>query len=489
MKNEEKKTIAVARGDGIGPEIMDSVISIFDGLGVPIEYKYIEMGRDVFLDGHKLGMTSEAKDTVENLGILFKGPMETPKGGGNKSINVTARKLWSTFANCRRFKYLPGVETIFSKGNVFVDLTIIRENLEDTYGGVEHLITQDLGISRRFISAPGSYQVHKYAFEYARQQGLKSVVCGHKANIMKITDGMFLEVFYEVAKDYPEIKASDVIVDDLCMKLVTIPDQYQVVVLPNLQGDIVSDLCAGLVGGLGFAPSTNIGNNIAIFEAVHGTAPDKIGKNVANPTALLMSGLMMLNFLGMNSYAQKIELALLDTLKDKIHTGDINISDNPVSTTEYASAILERALKINDNDSRLQSIEKTEIALGGAKNNTKEPVLLKHRSVESKCIGVDVFIESDMSPEKLGSSVNAILKEEGKSFTLEVISNRGTAVYPNYSQYTECVNSYVLRFLSSDDIEESTALELSLFLSKHYKILSIEMLKEYKDDKSGFSVI
>ncbi|HVY75475.1 MAG TPA: isocitrate/isopropylmalate family dehydrogenase, partial [Puia sp.] len=281
--------IAVAKGDGIGPEIMDAVLSIFNANRVPIEYSIVEMGKWVFDKGFSNGMTPEAQHTIEELGILFKGPMETPKGKGVKSINVTARKTWNTYANKRVFQSLHGVETVFSKAGIYIDITIVRENIEDTYGGIEHLPTHDVALSRRFITRPGSLQVIKYAFEMAKKNGARRITCGHKANIMKLTDGLFLECFQEVAKQYPELKSDDIIVDDLAMKLVVKPQDFDVVVLTNLQGDIISDLCAGLVGGLGFAPSANIGDHISIFEAVHGTAPDIAGKNIANPTALLLS--------------------------------------------------------------------------------------------------------------------------------------------------------------------------------------------------------
>src|SRR5437868_4029476 len=256
------------------------------------------------------GMTPEAQKTIEELGILFKGPMETPKGKGVKSINVTARKTWNTYANKRVFQTLHGVETVFSRAGINIDLTIVRENIEDTYGGIEHMLTHDVALSRRFITRPGSLQLIRYAFLMARQKNGKRITCGHKANIMKLTDGLFLDCFYEVAKEYPELKADDKIVDDLAMKLVVRPDEFDVVVLTNLQGDIISDLCAGLVGGLGFAPSANIGDHIAIFEAVHGTAPDIAGKNIANPTALLLSGLAMLRHVGLTENAGVIENAL-----------------------------------------------------------------------------------------------------------------------------------------------------------------------------------
>ena len=301
--------IAVAKGDGIGPEIMDAVLNIFNVAKVPLEYEFVDMGKWVFDKGYSNGMTTEAKQTIEDLSILFKGPMETPKGKGVKSVNVTARKTWNTYANKREFQTLHGVDTVFSKAGIPIDITIVRENIEDTYGGIEHMLTHDVALGRRFITRPGSLQVIKYAFEMAKKKDAKRITCGHKANIMKLTDGLFLDVFYEVAKDYPELKADDVIVDDLCMKLVTRPDLFDVVVLTNLQGDIVSDLCAGLVGGLGFAPSANIGDHISIFEAVHGTAPDIAGKNLANPTSLLLSGLGMLRHLGLMETSAMIENA------------------------------------------------------------------------------------------------------------------------------------------------------------------------------------
>src|SRR5215217_5955538 len=333
--------IAVAKGDGIGPEIMDAVLSIFDENKVGLEYSFVEMGKWVFDKGFSNGMTPEAQQTIEELGILFKGPMETPKGKGVKSVNVTARKTWNTYANKREFKSLHGVDTVFSKAGIPIDVTIVRENIEDTYGGIEHMITHDVALSRRFITRPGSMQVIRYAFEMAKQKGARRITCGHKANIMKLTDGLFLEVFYEVAKEYPELNADDKIVDDLAMQLVVKPDQYDVIVMTNLQGDIISDLCAGLVGGLGFAPSANIGDHISIFESVHGTAPDIAGKKLANPTSLLLSGFLMLRHLGFISYADTIENALLYTLEQGVHTGDFGDKNKPaVNTTQFAEAII-----------------------------------------------------------------------------------------------------------------------------------------------------
>ncbi|MEN9701548.1 MAG: hypothetical protein RIR55_868, partial [Bacteroidota bacterium] len=347
--------IAVAKGDGIGPEIMEAVIHVFNSAKVPLEYQFVDMGKWVFDKGFSNGMTPEAKASIEDLGILFKGPMETPKGKGVKSVNVTARKTWNTYANDRHFQTLSGVDTVFSKAGINIDLTIVRENIEDTYGGVEHMLTQDVALGRRFITRPGSEQVIRYAFEMAKKKGAKRITCGHKANIMKLTDGLFLEVFKEVAKEYPELNADDIIVDDLCMKLVSRPETFDVIVLTNLQGDIVSDLCAGLVGGLGFAPSANIGDHISIFEAVHGTAPDIAGKNIANPTSLLLSGLSMLRHLGLMEQAVMIENALLYTLESGVHTGDFGDKTIPsVNTTQFAQAIIDNFGKLPKTNSRPQ---------------------------------------------------------------------------------------------------------------------------------------
>src|SRR6201991_1050035 len=382
--------IAVANGDGIGPEIMDAVLSIFKAAKLPLEFVFVDMGKWVFDKGYSNGMTPEAQQTIESLGILFKGPMETPKGKGVKSVNVTARKTWNTYANKRVFQTLYGVDTVFSKAHIPIDITVVRENIEDTYGGIEHMLTHDVALSRRFITRPGSLQVIRYAFEMARQKNAKRITCGHKANIMKMTDGLFLECFYEVAKTYPEPKADDVIVDDLCMKLVTRPDTFDVVVLTNLQGDIVSDLCAGLVGGLGFAPSANIGDHISIFEAVHGTAPDIAGKNIANPTALLLSGITMLRHLGLMKNAAEIENALLYTLEQGIHTGDFGDKGKaPVNTTDFAKAIISNFGKVPELNAKPSMPNKpvtpTNFML------QKNPMLISKEMEEEIIIGVDMF--------------------------------------------------------------------------------------------------
>jgi isocitrate dehydrogenase len=474
--------IAVAKGDGIGPEIMDAVLKIFTANKAPLEYEYVEMGKWVFDKGFSNGMTPEAKQTIESLGVLFKGPMETPKGKGVKSVNVTARKTWNTYANKRVFQTLHGVDTVFSKAGINIDITIIRENIEDTYGGVEHMLTHDVALSRRFITRPGSLQVIRYAFEMAKKKNAKRITCSHKANIMKITDGLFLECFYEVAKEYPELKADDVIVDDLCMKLVTRPDTFDVVVLTNLQGDIVSDLCAGLVGGLGFAPSANIGDHICIFEAVHGTAPDIAGKNIANPTALLLSGITMLRHLGFMENAAVIENALLYTLESGVHTGDFGDKSIPsVNTTQFTDAIIKNFGKQPTVGAKplLPNMPATPTHFKLEKN----PMLISAEMSEEKIIGVDMFIESEEQPLVIAKKCE---RHAGVKFKLVSISNRGTQVWPTGSVFTNLVNQYNARFesLDGEPLFQQDIIGLYVSLSGNFKICSFELLNMWGDKKA-----
>ncbi|WP_240609405.1 isocitrate/isopropylmalate family dehydrogenase [Flavipsychrobacter stenotrophus] len=475
----QKIRIAVAKGDGIGPEIMDATLSIIGATGAPLDFEVVDMGKTWYEKGHSSGMTPEAKNTIEQLGVLLKGPMETPKGKGMKSINVTARKMWSTYANKRVFKSLNGVETVFSKAGIPIDITMVRENIEDTYGGIEHMLTEDVALCRRFITRPGSIQVHKYTFEMARKKGAKKVTCGHKANIMKITDGLFLECFYEVAKDYPEIKASDIIVDDLAMKLVSRPNDFEVIVLPNLQGDILSDLCAGLVGGLGFAPSANIGDNVCIFEAVHGSAPDIAGKNIANPTALLISSCMMLRHLGMTHEAIAIENSLYNTLQQGYHTIDFGIGkDKQLNTTEFSQQIIKNLQITNRTDINNLSLTKAQ--------EKREVYQILHTPTKGEAIvnGADFFVESTEQPKVIAHKFKDKLPE---SMSLIMISNRGTQVYPDGSLLTDCVDQFRVRIEREPGAPSLTADEILDFakeISRSIKICSIEWLMMYGGVKS-----
>lgn len=490
--------IALAHGDGIGPEIMLATLDLFKHAGVMdgaggagLEFIPVEMGASVFAKGNSRGMTEEAVKIVEDCGVLFKGPMETPKGGGGKSINVTARKLWNAHSNFRVFKTLPGVETVYSKAGVHIDMSIVRENIEDTYGGVEHRLSNDMIQCKRLISAPGSDEVHRFAFHTARTLGVKKIFCGHKANIMKMTDGLFLDRFKQTAKDFPEIETGDVIVDALCMNLVVKPTQYQMIVLPNLQGDIVSDLCAGLVGGLGFAPSANIGRHISIFEAVHGTAPDIAGKGVANPTSLVLSGLMMLRHLGLRHQAAHLENALLATLESGIHTADFGKKDRPpVGTKEFTRAIMDRLGSTPTTVPAVAVPEKTGATLNRPDRPQGQQVIRTFKNIVTQVVGCDIYIDSPLSPHSLAEEMNRVC--EDTPFKLSLVSNRGTQVWPTGSVYTECVDYYRVRFELRDgvipgSIGQSRTVALMDKVAEKFVVCSYELLRTF-DGVKGFSL-
>ena len=465
--------VTVAQGDGIGPEVMGAVLDIFKKAQVPLEYEQVPMGKEVVLNGNRTGISESARHSVESTGILFKGPMATPKGGGYKSVNVTARKMWGTFANKRVYRSFPGVPT--PTGVHGLNLTMVRENIEDTYGAIEHMQTHDVAQCRRFITRPGSEQVHRYTFEMAARKGARRVTCAHKANIMKMTDGLFLEVFYDVAKDYPQIEADDVIVDALAMRLVLDPSEFEVVVLPNLQGDIVTDLAAGLVGGLAYAPSANIGDGICIFEAVHGTAPDIVGRDAANPTALLLSGTMMLRHLGLVAHAAVIESALDRTLRAMHKRPDLGQPIPLFRTSVFTEKMLDALDGLHIPQGQLPRLEL---------RRRTEPTMRVSPDPESTVLrGVDVFLESDLSPK----GVESQLAELGGWLKLTMISNRGTQVTPVGSAYTDCVNHYRARFEGEGPVSQHEIVSQLGAVGERFRLCGAEWLREI-DGAQGYSL-
>lgn len=487
--------IALAPGDGIGPEIMTATLELFRAAGVMdhVEFVPVEMGRAVFERGNTRGMTDEAIKTTEECGILFKGPMETPKGGGGKSINVTARKLWNAFANLRHFQTLPGVQTVYSQAGIPVNFYIVRENLEDTYGGVEHRLSNDTIQCKRLITAPGSEMVSRFAFQTARRLGINTVHCGHKANIMKMTDGLFLERFRAAAKDFPEIQTSDVIIDALCMNLVVKPQQYRMIVLPNLQGDIVSDLAAGLVGGLGFAPSANIGKHLSIFEAVHGTAPDIAGRGIANPTSLILSGLMMLRHVGLARQAAVIENALLAALESGVRTADFGDRSQPsLGTIDYTRRIIDH---LGSTPKTVPGTPVTD-ALSAAPSIQRPPrpahqeVIRTFTQVVSHPVGCDIYLDTALSPIAVADEMTRVCADT--PFKLTLISNRGTQVWPTGSVYTECVDYYRVRFELKDgyrpgDFGQAPMVALLDRIAEKFTVCSYELLRVF-DGQKGYSM-
>lgn len=333
-----KPRIAVLPGDGIGPEIMEATISILESTGFQADWVYLDAGMAALEKG-KDPMPEETIEAIREIGVALKSPTTTPSGGGHQSANVRLRKALDLFANVRPAKTLPGLKGPFADKKV--DIIIVRENTEDLYAGIEYMAHPDVAQSIKVITRQGSARLFKYTFDMARKQGRKRVTVVHKANIMKLTDGLFLEEFYKAAKENQDMKADDIIVDNCCMQLVTRPEQFDVLVTQNLYGDIISDLCAGLVGGLGLAPGANIGVNCAVFEAVHGSAPDIAGKGVANPTALLLSATMMLRHLGHNEQADRLLNSVLRICSDgKCLTIDLGGKAN---TEEYRAEVIRQA--------------------------------------------------------------------------------------------------------------------------------------------------
>ena len=322
-------------GDGIGREIAESVRAVSAALNTGIEWQECEAGAEYAEVSGEL-IAPGTLDAIEACGWALKGPTATPIGKGFRSINVQLRQRFATYANLRPVHTLPGVPTRFEN----VDLIIVRENTEDLYKGIEYMLTDDIANGVKLITRPACEKICRFAFDYARKNGRKKVTAVHKANIMKLTDGLFLRTFREVAEDYPDIEANDCIIDALCMKLVQRPEQFDVLVAPNLYGDIISDLCAGLVGGLGFAPSANIGDKTSIYEAVHGSAPDIAGQDKANPSAILMAFAMMLNDLGMTDKADKLNAAIqAQVAEGKVITADIG---GTAGTKEFTQAVIAR---------------------------------------------------------------------------------------------------------------------------------------------------
>ena len=326
-------TITLIPGDGIGPEVVKATQKIIEAAGVPIQWDVQEAGLEVYQkEGNPL--PTRVLNSIKNNKVALKGPTTTPIGEGFRSINVMIRQELDLFANVRPIKNYPGIPLKYQD----IDMVIIRENTEDLYAGIEHMVGEDAAESIKIFTRRGCQRIIRYAFEFARKANRKKVTCVHKANIMKCTDGMFLRIARDISKEYKEIEFEDMIVDAMCMKLVQYPENYDVLVLPNLYGDIISDLCAGLIGGLGVAPGANLGNEIAVFEAVHGSAPDIAGLNIANPTGIILSGVHMLNHIGEVKAASCIEKALSKVLQEgKFLTQDIG---GKASTTEFTHHII-----------------------------------------------------------------------------------------------------------------------------------------------------
>jgi isocitrate dehydrogenase len=465
-----KKRVTVIPGDGIGPECVDAAVRIIGATGAPIEWEEAHAGERVFEQGIASGVPTETIDSIHRTRVVLKGPLGTPVGYGEKSANVTLRKLFETYGNIRPVRELPGVPTPYSGRGI--DLIVVRENVEDLYAGIEHMQTPGVAQCLKLISRKGCEKIVRLAFEVARAEGRRSVACATKSNIMKLTEGTLKRTFEEIAPEYPEIDSWHVIIDNCAHQLVKKPEQFDVIVTTNMNGDIISDLTSALVGGLGFAPSANLGNEVAIFEAVHGSAPKYAGKNVINPTAVILSAVMMLRHLGEFEAAAAIESALLVTLEDGKHkTGDVVGYDTGVSTTAYTDAIIAN-LGRRPRDWRVR--EYRPIAMPCV-SSSPVSVTPKQRRV----IGADIFVESPLSPAELGPSLEAAV--EATPLKLKMLSNRGTKVYPDTGAITDNVDHYRCRFLLRDangELGDAALLDLVQRVGALHRWVHIEKLQE-----------
>ncbi len=429
--------IVIAHGDGIGPEIMKATLKVLEAANVKIDATSIEIGEKAFLSGNTSGIPDSAWEAIHDKKVIFKAPITTPQGKGYKSLNVTIRKSLGLFANVRpSISYHPYVKTDHEK----MDIVMIRENEEDLYAGIEHQQTDEVTQCLKLITRPGTEKIVRYAFEYAKKFNRKKVTCLVKDNIMKITDGLFHSIFKEIAKEYPEITAESQIIDIASARIANRPENYDVLVTSNLYGDIVSDITAEISGSVGLAGSSNIGQEYAMFEAIHGSAPDIAGQHIANPSGLLQGAIQMLQYFGEAEKAAFIQNAWLRTIEDGMHTADIyseSLSKKKLNTMEFADAVIERLGKYPEHFAKIEyTTQDTRISI-------KET---KHAPRNKELVGVDVFIDDkNRDAESLGNSLVEASKEVLK---LKMITNRGVKVYPDGMKSTFCTDHWRLRFIS-----------------------------------------
>jgi len=434
--------ITVAYGDGIGPEIMEATLHILKEAGSKLDIEKIDIGEKVYLSGNTSGIDPSAWDSLRSTKVFLKAPITTPQGGGYKSLNVTVRKTLGLYANVRPcVSYHPFIET----KHPGMDVVIVRENEEDLYAGIEYRQTDQVMQCLKIISRPGSEKIVRYAFEYARRHNRKKVTCFTKDNIMKFTDGLFHKVFNEIAAEYPDIENEHWIVDIGAAKMADTPNAFDVIVMPNLYGDILSDVAAQIAGSVGLAGSANIGENIAMFEAIHGSAPRRAGQNLANPTGLLLGAIMMLVHIGQTATAERVHNAWLRTIEDGVHTYDIfdeNISKQKVGTKEFAGAVVARLGK-KPNTLKAASYRQED-----SEEVYSETVVKERSDTRKELVGVDVFLDwLKGSPDNLGEALSKIVPS---GLQLVMVSNRGVKVWPGGKSETFCSDQWRCRFMSND---------------------------------------
>jgi len=472
-----KRKITVLPGDGIGPEVVESALAIIATTGAAVEFEKCEAGARAFQKGIVTGIPKETIESIERTRVVLKGPLETPIGHGNRSANVTLRTLFETYGNIRPVRELPGVQTAFTGRNL--DIVIVRENIEDLYAGIEYMQTPGVAEGLKLISREGCEKIVKLAFAFAIAEERKAVHCATKANIMKLTEGLLQHTFEEFAPQYPSIQSKHILIDNCAHQLAMRPEQFDVIVTTNMNGDILSDLTSGLTGGLGFAPSANIGNDVSIFEAVHGSAPDIAGKNKANPTALVLSAAMMLRHIGEGKAANDVEQAVLVALESGIRTSDMIGVQNPASTTEFTEAVIS-SLGKRSKVSPPRDYKKVQLppAIPGV-----NVVSAKSR----RLIGLDVYIETDLDPAKLAAGLEQLAKPS--PLKLQMIANRGAMVFPSSGRRVSLVDHFRCRFVLRDAAAVLADVEILALLGTigaRHRWMHIEKLQEF-DGEPAFS--
>lgn len=474
---QQPTPITVAYGDGIGPEIMQATLDIIQAAGAKLAIEVIEIGEKVYLGGNSAGIAPSAWESLRRTKVFLKAPITTPQGGGFKSLNVTTRKMLGLYANIRPcISYHPFVKT----KHPIMDLVIVRENEEDLYAGIEHRQTDEVMQCLKLITRPGTEKIIRYAFEYARQYGRKKVTCFSKDNIMKLTDGLFHKVFDEIAKEYPDLENEHWIVDIGAAKLADTPEVFDVIVMPNLYGDILSDVAAQITGSVGLAGSANIGAGCAMFEAIHGSAPRRANQNLANPSGLLLGAVQMLVHIGQPDVAEKVHNAWLKTLEDGVHTYDIfkdGTSKEKVGTKEFGQAVISR---LGQKPAQLKAISYA---------NAKKPIEIKLQAQtpqKKDLVGVDIFLDhQDRNANNLGAKIKD-LKTANLKFSM--ITNRGVKVFPDGFAETFCTDHWRCRYKSDTPIQYSEIIELSQkFMALGLDIIKTENLCNF-DGEAGYSM-
>ena len=473
--------ITVAHGDGIGPEIMAATLQIIKEAGARLDIQTIEIGEKQYLKGNMAGIEPSAFESLRRTKVFLKAPITTPQGGGFKSLNVTTRKAFGLYANIRPcLSYDPYVRTKHPK----MDVVIVRENEEDLYAGIEHRQTIDVMQCLKLITRPGTEKIVRYAFEYARAYGRKKVTCFSKDNIMKLTDGLFHKIFDEISAEYPDIENEHWIVDIGAAKLADTPEAFDVIVMPNLYGDILSDVAAQIAGSVGLAGSANIGDACAMFEAIHGSAPRRAGQNLANPSGLFLGAIQMLVHIGQADIAELAHNAWLKTIEDGVHTYDIfkeGVSKQKVGTKEFAAAV---AARIGSKPEFLRAVNYV--------NAPKRPLTTRPpyiRSSETKAyVGADVFIEWLDKTDALAAKLEPLAADGLK---LDMLSNRGMKVWPGGMKETFLVDVFRCRFMMPEESGLATTHKATLALFNRIVDAGLDIVKHEGlytfDGKPGFS--